>query len=69
MMCLNIAIGFCTPPVGLNLFVATSLGNIQFTTLCKRLVPFLAVMVLGLLLVTYIPAVSLGIPWLFGYGR
>lgn len=67
MMCLNISIGFCTPPVGLNLFVATSLGNIQFTTLCKRLVPFLIAMVVTLLLVTYIPAVSLGIPWLFGY--
>ena len=69
MMCLNIAIGFCTPPVGLNLFVATSLGNIQFTTLCKRLLPFLGVLVIGLLLVTYVPAISLGIPWLFGYGR
>lgn len=69
MMCLNIAIGFCTPPVGLNLFVATSLGNIQFTTLCKRLLPFLGALVIGLLLVTYVPAISLGIPWLFGYGR
>ncbi len=68
MMCLNIAIGFCTPPVGLNLFVATSLGNIQFMSLCKRIVPFLLALVVGLLLVTYVPVISLGIPWLFGYG-
>lgn len=68
MMCLNISIGFCTPPVGLNLFVATSLGNISFVELCKRIVPFLIALVVGLLLVTYVPAVSLGIPWIFGYG-
>jgi len=68
MMCLNVAIGFCTPPVGLNLFVASSLGNIQFMSLCKRIVPFLLALVVGLLLVTYVPVISLGIPWLFGYG-
>ena len=68
MMCLNISIGFCTPPVGLNLFVATSLGNINFMTLCKRIVPFLIALIVGLLLVTYIPAIPLCIPWLFGYG-
>ena len=68
MMCLNISVGFCTPPVGLNLFVATSLGNINFMTLCKRIVPFLIALIVGLLLVTYIPAIPLCIPWLFGYG-
>ena len=69
MMVLNVSIGFITPPVGLNLFVASSLGDIQFTTLCRRLVPFLFAMLIALMLTTYIPAVSLGIPWLFGYGN
>ena len=70
MMVLNIVIGFITPPVGLNLFVATSLGNIEFHVLIKNLMPFLFAMLIGLLLVTYVPAISLGVPWLLmGYGR
>ena len=69
MMVLNIVIGFITPPVGLNLFVATSIGNIEFTTLLRNLIPFWIAMLIGLLLVTYIPAITLGIPWMLGHGR
>ena len=69
IMVLNVVIGFITPPVGLNIFVATSIGDIEFHTLIKNLVPFWGAMLIGLILVTYIPAITLGIPWLLGYGQ
>ena len=69
IMVLNVVIGFITPPVGLNIFVATSIGDIEFHTLIKNLIPFWGAMLIGLMLVTYIPAISLGIPWLLGYGQ
>ena len=67
MMVLNLATGFLTPPVGLNLFVTCSLWDVQFPTLCKKLIPFLIVMFICLLLVAYIPDISIGIPKIFGY--
>jgi len=69
IMVLNVVIGFITPPVGLNLFVATSIGNIDLPTLIRNLVPFWFAMLIGLVLVTYIPAIPMGIPWLLGYGQ
>lgn len=68
MMVLNISIGFLTPPVGLNLFVACSLGDIEFPVLCKKLVPFIIAMVVALLLVTYVEPISTILPQIFmGY--
>ena len=70
MMVFNCTIGFITPPVGVNLFVATSMGNIDLATLVKNLLPFLIAMLIALVLVTYIPTISLFFPRLFlGYGR
>ena len=66
-MVVNLAIGFITPPVGVNLFVACGIGNIPFAQLVKKIIPFLLVLLLGLLIITYIPAVSLTIPRLLGY--
>lgn len=65
---LNTSIGFITPPVGLNLFVACSIGKINFTTVVRNVLPYLAAMVIALIIVTYIPAVALFLPRLFGYG-
>ena len=64
---LNTSIGFITPPVGLNLFVACSIGDIKFTTVVRNVLPFLFIMVLALILVTYFPSVALFLPRLFGY--
>ncbi|MPM55590.1 C4-dicarboxylate TRAP transporter large permease protein DctM [bioreactor metagenome] len=69
MMVLNISIGFITPPVGLNLYVACSIGKIKFVELIRGLLPFFIAMLVTLLLVTYIPSISLLIPRLFGYAR
>ncbi|MGN1413126.1 MAG: TRAP transporter large permease [Anaerovoracaceae bacterium] len=66
LMVLNLAIGLCTPPVGSNLFVACSIGDIKFNEVTRAVLPFLLVMLVSLILVTYIPEVSLFLPKLFG---
>lgn len=67
IMVVNLAIGFITPPVGVNLFVACGIGNIPFADLVKKIIPFLIALLVGLILITYIPSISLFIPRLLGY--
>jgi len=62
MMIVNLGIGFITPPVGVNLFVACSMGNVAFEAVAIKAIPMILVMLIGLLLVTFIPALSLIIP-------
>ena len=68
IMTLNVCIGFMTPPVGLNLFVACSIGDIKFSTLVKNIWPFLIAMLVALVLTTYVEPIAMFIPRLFGYG-
>lgn len=67
IMTLNVCIGFMTPPVGLNLFVACSIGDIKFSRLVKNIWPFLIVMLVALLVTTYFEPIAMLIPHLFGY--
>lgn len=67
MMVLNLCIGLCTPPVGSVLFVGCGIANTTIAKLTKSLLPFFIVMVVSLLLVAYIPWISLFLPRLFGY--
>jgi len=62
---LNLIIGLTTPPVGVCLFVASSIGKISIDRISIRILPFLLVSILVLILVTYIPQISLGLPGLF----
>ena len=66
-MVVNLAIGFITPPVGVNLFVACGIGDIPFADLVKKIIPFLLVLLFGLLLITYVEDVTLFIPRILGY--
>lgn len=66
---LNLMIGLITPPVGLCLFVACGIAKITVEKLVRAIWPFLLVEVVVLLLVTYIPPISLFLPQLFGYVR
>lgn len=59
MMVVNMEIGMITPPVGLNLFVASSLTGLNLKDVVVSVLPWLMVMVIGLILVTYIPQISL----------
>jgi len=62
VMIYNLCIGLLTPPVGTVLFVGSAIGNIKIEETIKALIPFYLVMLLGLLLVTYVPAISMTIP-------
>ena len=59
VMIVNLEIGYLTPPLGLNLIVAMSAFGVKFWDVCKAVVPFLVLMLIGLAMVTYVPALSL----------
>ena len=67
MMIMNLGLGLLTPPVGQVLFVGCSVGEIPMEKLTKALLPQMAFMVLALILITYIPAITMWLPKLFGY--
>lgn len=62
VMVVNLAIGFITPPLGVNMFVAARVGNEKVDTVIKGIVPFIIVMTVCLLLITYIPTISMLLP-------
>ena len=62
IMILNLGIGLITPPVGPTLFVGCAIGKVTMEEVSKELWPFYAAMCLALLLVTYVPAISLWLP-------
>ncbi|AHM58479.1 TRAP dicarboxylate transporter subunit DctM [Flammeovirgaceae bacterium 311] len=66
IMVLNLCIGLCTPPVGGVLFVGCGIANISISKVIKPLMPLFIAMIVALLLVTYIPALSLWLPSIFG---
>lgn len=67
MMVLNLCIGLCTPPVGSVLFVGVGVANTTITKVVRPLLPLFLAMIVALLVVTFVPAVSLWLPSLFGY--
>ena len=64
IMLLNLGIGLLTPPVGATLFVGCAVGKVTMEEVMRGIWPFYGVMFLVLLLVTYVPAVSLWLPHL-----
>lgn len=67
VMVVNLCIGLCTPPVGNLLFVGVSVANTSIMKVIKPLMPLFLVMLLALFAITYIPALSLWLPGLFGF--
>lgn len=66
MMIMNLAIGTITPPVGSVLFVGCSTAHLPVEDVMKKLVPFFLVIVAGLLLVTFVPGLSMWLPDVLG---
>jgi TRAP-type transport system large permease protein len=66
IMCLNLTIGLTTPPVGACLFACCSVGNVTLEQITKPLLPMILVLIAVLVLVTYVPAISLTIPAVLG---
>lgn len=67
IMIMNLSIGLCTPPVGSVLFIGCSVAQIGIEKVIKPLIPLFAAMIIILLLITYVPALSLWLPHIFGY--
>lgn len=66
MMAVNLSIGTVTPPVALNLYVAANLADISMERISKAALPFVAALIVALLIITYLPGLSLWLPDLFG---
>ncbi len=61
MMVVNLAIGFVTPPIGVNLFVASSLSGVPVMDIAKKSAPLIIIFMIALLLITFIPGISLAL--------
>lgn len=66
MMVMNLSIGTVTPPVGSVLFVGCSVAKLQVEDVIKRLIPYFVAIVIGLLFVTFVPAISTWLPTVLG---
>ncbi|MGL6070739.1 TRAP transporter large permease [Craterilacuibacter sp.] len=66
IMTVNMEIGMITPPVGLNLYVASGIAKMGLTEVTKACAPWILVMISYLMLITYVPAISLWLPNLLG---
>jgi C4-dicarboxylate transporter, DctM subunit len=62
IMIVNLALGMCTPPLGINLFISSSLAKINLLQITRGMLPFYLVLLLTLLLITYIPQISMFLP-------
>lgn len=59
IMIVNLAIGFVTPPIGINLFVASSMTEIPIMAISKKALPMIGYFLIALLIITFVPALSL----------
>lgn len=66
VLCMNLSVGTITPPVGTILFTGCKIGNVTIESVIKHLLPYFAMIVLALLLVTYVPALSMILPTALG---
>ena len=62
VMCINLSVGLVTPPFGLALFASSTVGKVPVNTLVRTMLPFFLAQVIVIMLVTYIPAISLTLP-------
>ncbi|MGB1104995.1 MAG: TRAP transporter large permease [Candidatus Puniceispirillaceae bacterium] len=67
IMSVNLTVGLATPPMGLVLFVASSVSGERVESIARAIIPFLLVEIATIFLVTYIPAISMTIPRLTGF--
>ncbi|HXJ10418.1 MAG TPA: TRAP transporter large permease [Burkholderiales bacterium] len=67
IMLLNLGIGLITPPVGPTLFVGCAIGKVTMEEVSRELWPFYGAMCVALLIITYVPAISLWLPRVLGY--
>jgi tripartite ATP-independent transporter DctM subunit len=69
IMSVNLTVGLATPPMGLVLFVASAVSHERVETISRAILPFLAVEIIVIFLITYFPALSMTIPRLTGFAN
>jgi C4-dicarboxylate transporter DctM subunit len=62
MMIVNLAVGFITPPVGVNLFVACGITGLSFEKLSKAIIPFIIVLIIVILIIGYFAPLTEWLP-------
>lgn len=67
LMLVNLGIGLITPPVGAVLFVGAAVGKLKMEQVVRTMMPFYGGLLAVLLVVTYVPVVSMFVPWLGGF--
>lgn len=67
IMTVNLAIGYCTPPVGVSLYIAGAIAKRDIVFVTKASMPFLIIQIAVLLLISYFPELVLWLPRLFGF--
>ena len=65
-MVVNMEIGLITPPVGLNLFVTSAVTGMPLGEVIRAALPWLMILLAFLMVITYVPSVSMGLPNLLG---
>jgi C4-dicarboxylate transporter DctM subunit len=63
----NLGLGLIHPPLGIALFIASGIAKVPVEKVIKPMLPFLAVLIAALLIITYVPAITLFVPRLLGY--
>jgi tripartite ATP-independent transporter DctM subunit len=69
IMSVNLTVGLATPPMGLVLFVASAVSGERVEAIAKAILPFLAVEIFVIFLITYVPAISMTIPRITGFAN
>jgi len=69
IMSVNLTVGLATPPMGLVLFVTSQVSGEKVQTISKAILPFLAIEVLVIFLITYVPAISMTLPRWAGFAQ
>jgi C4-dicarboxylate transporter DctM subunit len=65
VMCMDLALGMATPPVGVTLYVAGRIAGTSMEKITKAIFPYLIASIIAILLVAYVPSISLVIPEMF----
>ncbi|HZG55293.1 TRAP transporter large permease [Paenibacillus sp.] len=65
IMIVNLALGMCTPPLGINLFISAQIAKIRLEEITRGMIPFYLALLVTLLIITFVPQLSVGVPQLF----
>lgn len=69
ILTINLAIGYCTPPMGVSLYITSSISNRNLIYISKAVIPFILIQVVVLFVMTYLPGAALWLPKVMGYVR